>query len=206
MTFLSLEGNTGILLPVEVVGVFKSVFLGHLSKLVMDFNLMDVDGNESFNLLSDKWTWDVFETVSNKHVFHLFEIILQALKSSLNFFRWSFEGFLHLCVPDHLDSKESNLGLVHVDKFSERHLKVSACALTDCSDRALHLLLKNKEPVLDVSFCLNRVNEVDNLFSALKLLTDSGDFLSVELSGVDTVDGIKELLEIVLHIGNIRSL
>jgi hypothetical protein len=106
-----------------------------------------------------------------------------------------------------LDSEQRNLGLVFLDEISKWHVEAVICTdRATCFDRPLHFLFHFSEPILNVSFSNNTVNKWKIFFSASKRLVDRFNYISIVLVKTDAVNGIKKLLEIILHCIWIRSI
>lgn len=73
------------------------------------------------------------------------------------------------------------------------------------SHRSLHFLLKSDKPVFNIAFSLNTFNELNCLLLTLELLRNINDQFSVGLIEGYAINGIEEILEIILDGIWIRS-
>jgi hypothetical protein len=83
------------------------VLLAVLLDVDEEISLMDVDGNESFSLLSDQFV-HIHEAHKRKLAHDSKDVLLSLLELSKLFFLALLEAILNLLGPTHLDTQQGN--------------------------------------------------------------------------------------------------
>ena len=106
------------------------------------------------SLDSHSLEWDhVLKTHLGELGHKVVDILLLLAELDKSFFLGSGEAVIDFLSPEHLDTEEGDLGLIHVNEFSMWHRHaVLGTSSADLSHGSLHFILELDEPLLNVTF------------------------------------------------------
>ena len=96
--------NSGVLSPLEIGNFLNSLLLNMINNFIVDIFLMDVDCNQSLDLSSLKFRFDVFQTHICECIHDIIDIFCFLLKFRLLLTRALLKAVLNCFGPDHLDT------------------------------------------------------------------------------------------------------
>jgi hypothetical protein len=194
-----------VLSPCEIICIFNLILDAFLSNFSEDFELSYMDCYECLNS-SSQLLVHFFKTHLGQITKNLMQVFLLLFKLGNLLFVASLKAFTNIECPQNLDTEKGNLRWISEGEVSSGHrVAILGTLLASESNRGLHRLFKSYEPVLNVTFSLNLIDQLD-LFLAWSHDRDNFDNqFSVCLIESDSVDGIEKLLEIILDSMWVRS-
>jgi len=197
--------TSGVLSPGEIISILDLVLDAFLSDFGEDLKLSYMNCDKCFNSGSELLV-HLFKTHLGEIGKNLMKILLLLFEFSDLLFVGSLKALSNIHGPEDLDTKKSDLGWVSERVVSGGHgVAILSTLLALNSDGGLHALFKLYEPILNVSFSYNLVDQLDLLLIWSHDLDDFNHKFSVCLIKGDSVNGIEKLFEIILDSMWVRS-
>mmetsp|Transcript_60776 Transcript_60776/g.98377 ORF Transcript_60776/g.98377 Transcript_60776/m.98377 type:complete len:250 (-) Transcript_60776:463-1212(-) len=212
MVGLGLPIATCLLQPLEVVLVLYLAVTCLLPHLLEQILLVNVNRHKRLKLGSVHLGTQVRQAHAHQVAQHLHELLVCcAHDCTVLLPRHANQGFLEVGGPNELDAQQRHLGDALVREIAHGKTIQDLPALhgsdaTLSSDRAAHLVLQGEQPVLDVAHGHHGRLQSDDLRHGSLRLHDLHDLLAVDLVKLHPVDGIEELLEVLLDALRVTSL
>mmetsp|Transcript_34010 Transcript_34010/g.86280 ORF Transcript_34010/g.86280 Transcript_34010/m.86280 type:complete len:236 (-) Transcript_34010:4150-4857(-) len=212
MVLVRLPVAPGLLQPLEVILVLDQTLLDHLPHVLEQILLVHVHGDQGLELGPVHLRTKIGETKRDQIAQHLDKLAIGLAHDFLVFVdSHASERVLEVLGPDQLNAEQGHLRDGLIPKLGQRQAVQDLWAHDGgipalLADRPLHLVLQGEEPVLDVSDSHHRRHHVDALDGGANDAEDLHDFLLVDLVELHAVDGVEELLEVLLDALGVAAL
>jgi hypothetical protein len=155
--------ETRVLRPIEVCNVTNLASQHSIMDSLEKILLIDLNGDERFDLASDKSIGEIITAHSGQIVHHASNFKVLRLEC-LGAVPGALQAISNFLGEKELETEKGDLGLIFVNKFLEAHLEaLCGTILADCAHGGLHIALEHNEPVFNVTFAFHRLIKFNGL-------------------------------------------